>query len=95
MADIEDAAIVPPGRAIMGRQLDKWMWCIPRAHTEGPIADIYLPSDTVAFGILLNCDVKYAKRQTRHLHRQRKVNLAKNSAPASWSDISRTLQMQR
>ncbi|PGG96315.1 CMGC protein kinase [Blastomyces parvus] len=49
MADLEDAAIVPPGSAIMGRQLGNWMWRSPEAHTEGPM---HTPSDIFAFGIV-------------------------------------------
>ncbi|KAK2749961.1 hypothetical protein FQN55_002678 [Onygenales sp. PD_40] len=49
MADIEDAAIVPPDSAIMGRQLGNWMWRSPEAHAEGPM---HTPSDIFAFGIV-------------------------------------------
>ena len=51
MADIEDAAIVPPGSAIMGRQLGNWMWRSPEAHAEGPM---HTPSDIFAFGIVVS-----------------------------------------
>ncbi|KAK2768557.1 hypothetical protein FQN54_000413 [Arachnomyces sp. PD_36] len=49
LGDIEDAAIVPPGSAILGRQLGNWMWRSPEAHAEGPMNTF---SDIFSFGIV-------------------------------------------
>ncbi|OJD25306.1 CMGC protein kinase [Blastomyces percursus] len=49
LGDIEDAAIVPPGTALLGRQLGNWMWRSPEAHAEGPMTT---PSDIFSFGIV-------------------------------------------
>jgi serine/threonine protein kinase len=51
LGDIEDAAIVPPGCAISGRQLGNWMWRSPESHAEGPMNT---PSDIFSFGIVVS-----------------------------------------
>jgi serine/threonine protein kinase len=51
LGDIEDAAIVPPGCAISGRQLGNWMWQSPESHAEGPM---HTPSDIFSFGIVVS-----------------------------------------
>ncbi|KAK0925656.1 hypothetical protein LTR29_018015 [Friedmanniomyces endolithicus] len=49
LADLEDAAHLPPGTAAMGAQLGNWMWRSPEAHAQGPIEK---PSDMFSFGVV-------------------------------------------
>ncbi|EFE29951.1 uncharacterized protein ARB_03292 [Trichophyton benhamiae CBS 112371] len=49
LGDLEDAAIVPPGCGISGRQLGNWMWRSPEAHAEGPMTP---PSDIFSFAVV-------------------------------------------
>ncbi|KAK2808803.1 hypothetical protein FQN49_008679 [Arthroderma sp. PD_2] len=49
LSDIEDAAVVPPGSEIAGRQLGNWMWRSPESHAEGPMNS---PSDIFSFAIV-------------------------------------------
>ncbi|KAF3491084.1 uncharacterized protein GIQ15_00601 [Arthroderma uncinatum] len=49
LSDIEDAAIVPQGSEIAGRQLGNWMWRSPESHAEGPMNT---PSDIFSFAIV-------------------------------------------
>ncbi|KAM5449678.1 hypothetical protein MaudCBS49596_004799 [Microsporum audouinii] len=49
LGDIEDAAIVPEGSEIAGRQLGNWMWRSPESHAEGPLNS---PSDIFSFAIV-------------------------------------------
>ncbi|EFR04876.1 serine/threonine protein kinase [Nannizzia gypsea CBS 118893] len=53
LGDIEDAAIVPPGCGISGRQLGNWMWRSPESHAEGPMTS---PSDVFSFAIVITRD---------------------------------------
>ncbi|EGD97506.1 CMGC/CDK protein kinase [Trichophyton tonsurans CBS 112818] len=50
LGDIEDAAIVPPGCGISGRQMGNWMWRSPESHAEGPMTS---PSDIFSFVVVL------------------------------------------
>ncbi|KAJ4355359.1 uncharacterized protein N0V89_003375 [Didymosphaeria variabile] len=49
VADIEDAAYVPKGSVIRGRQVGNWMWRSPEAHAS---ADVHTPSDMFSFGLV-------------------------------------------
>ncbi|KAH7094906.1 kinase-like domain-containing protein [Paraphoma chrysanthemicola] len=49
VADIEDAAHVPDGYAIVGTQVGNWMWRSPEAHASG---QVHTPSDMFSFGIV-------------------------------------------
>lgn len=51
LADLEDSAHVPPGTAILGRQMGNWMWRSPEAHAEGPVNK---SSDLFSFGIVVS-----------------------------------------
>ena len=51
LADIEDAAYVPPGSAIVGRQVGNIMWRSPEAHAEGRVNK---PSDIWSFGVVVS-----------------------------------------
>ncbi len=51
LADLEDAAHLPPGTAAMGAQLGNWMWRSPEAHAQGPIEK---PSDMFSFGVVVS-----------------------------------------
>lgn len=42
---------MPPGSAILGRQLGNWMWRSPEAHAEGPMNTF---SDVFSFGIVVS-----------------------------------------
>ncbi|OAF59192.1 hypothetical protein VC83_04335 [Pseudogymnoascus destructans] len=49
LADLEDAAYVPPGSAIMGSQVGNQLWRSPEAHAQGPVN---LSSVIFSFGIV-------------------------------------------
>ncbi|KAH7363707.1 kinase-like domain-containing protein [Pyrenochaeta sp. MPI-SDFR-AT-0127] len=49
VADIEDAAYVPEGCVIKGRQVGNWMWRSPEAHA---FADVHTPSNIFSFGLV-------------------------------------------
>ena len=49
LTDIEDAAYVPPGCDIVGKQVGNWMWRSPEAHTQGRVNK---PSDIFSFGVV-------------------------------------------
>ena len=51
LADIEDAAYVPPGYDIVGKQVSNWanwMWRSPEAHAQGCVNK---PFDIFSFGV--------------------------------------------
>ena len=50
IADIDDAAYVPEGKAIVGRQMGNWMWRSPEAHAPARVQE---PSDIFSFGIVV------------------------------------------
>ncbi|KAF1840293.1 kinase-like protein [Cucurbitaria berberidis CBS 394.84] len=50
IADLEDAAYVPPNTAIVGKQAGNYMWRSPEAHASGPIGK---PSDIFSFAIVM------------------------------------------
>lgn len=49
VVDLEDAAHLPPGSAVIGAQVGNIMWRSPEAHAMGPI---WKPSDMFSFGIV-------------------------------------------
>ncbi|KAK4983981.1 hypothetical protein LTR50_006891 [Elasticomyces elasticus] len=49
LADIEDAAHVPPSCDIVGRQVGNWLWRSPEAHAQGRVNK---PSDVFSFGVV-------------------------------------------
>ncbi|KAL9119080.1 MAG: hypothetical protein Q9187_004366 [Circinaria calcarea] len=49
LADVEDAAYVPPGSNITGIQAGNWMWRSPEAHAQGRVNK---PSDIFSFGVV-------------------------------------------
>ena len=51
LADIEDAAYVPAGSDIMGKQVGNWMWRSPEAHAQGRVNK---PSDIFSFGVVVS-----------------------------------------
>jgi serine/threonine protein kinase len=51
VADIEDAAYVPEGCVIKGRQVGNWMWRSPEAHAS---ANVHTPSDIFSFGLVVS-----------------------------------------
>ena len=51
LADIEDAAYVPEGSVIKGRQVGNWMWRSPEAHAS---AAVHTPSDMFSFGLVVS-----------------------------------------
>jgi serine/threonine protein kinase len=51
VADIEDAAYVPEGCVIKGRQVGNWMWRSPEAHAS---AGVHTPSDMFSFGLVVS-----------------------------------------
>jgi serine/threonine protein kinase len=51
VADIEDAAYVPEGCVIKGRQVGNWMWRSPEAHAS---ANLHTPSDMFSFGLVVS-----------------------------------------
>lgn len=51
LADIEDAAYVPPGYDIVGKQVGNQMWRSPEAHALGRVNK---PSDIFSFGVVVS-----------------------------------------
>jgi serine/threonine protein kinase len=51
VADIEDAAYVPEGCVINGRQFGNWTWRSPEAHAS---AEVHTPSDIFSFGLVVS-----------------------------------------
>ena len=51
VADIEDAAYVPQGCVIKGRQVGNWMWRSPEAHAS---TEVHTPSDMFSFGLVVS-----------------------------------------
>lgn len=51
LADIEDAAYVPPRSNIVGKPVGNWMWRSPEAHAQGRVNK---PSDIFSFGIVVS-----------------------------------------
>ncbi|KAK2733738.1 hypothetical protein FQN57_001965 [Myotisia sp. PD_48] len=49
LGDLEDAAIIPPGSAMIGKQAGNWMWRSPEAHARGPVNK---PSDIFSFALV-------------------------------------------
>lgn len=56
LTDIEDAAYVPPGCDIVGRQVGNWMWRSPEAHAQGRVNK---PSDMFSFGVVVSHQTHY------------------------------------
>ncbi|KAL2872746.1 putative calcium/calmodulin dependent protein kinase [Aspergillus lucknowensis] len=54
LGDIEDAAHIPPGCDMVGKQPGNWMWRSPEAHARGPVNK---PSDIFSFALLCICAV--------------------------------------
>ncbi|KAL3471236.1 kinase-like protein [Aspergillus californicus] len=57
LGDLEDAAHMPPGSAMIGKQAGNWMWRSPEAHARGPVNK---PSDI--FSCALVCIYAIHKR---------------------------------
>ncbi|KAF2014219.1 kinase-like protein [Aaosphaeria arxii CBS 175.79] len=49
LADIDDAAYVPEGSALVGRAFGNWMWRSPEAHAS---AACHTPTEMFSFGIV-------------------------------------------
>ncbi|KAH7391070.1 kinase-like domain-containing protein [Phaeosphaeria sp. MPI-PUGE-AT-0046c] len=49
LADLEDAAHIPPGSHMIGKQAGNWMWRSPEAHARGPVNK---PSDIFSFALV-------------------------------------------
>ncbi|CAI6334266.1 unnamed protein product [Periconia digitata] len=49
LGDLEDAAHIPPGSHIIGKQAGNWMWRSPEAHARGPVDK---PSDIFSFALV-------------------------------------------
>lgn len=52
LADLEDAAYLPSGTAVIGKQAGNQMWQSQEAHACGPI---HKPSDIFSFAIVVSC----------------------------------------
>lgn len=63
LGDLEDAAHIPPGSCMIGKQAGNWMWRSPEAHARGPVnksSDIFSFALVVSFtthDFLRSCDV--------------------------------------
>jgi hypothetical protein len=62
LADIEDAAYVPPGCDIVGKRVGNWMWRSPEAHVQGCVNK---PSDIFSFGVVVSCQARYNSSSLR------------------------------
>lgn len=49
LGDLEDAAHIPPGSHMVGKQAGNWMWRSPEAHARGPMNK---PSDMFSFALV-------------------------------------------
>ncbi|QSS60257.1 hypothetical protein I7I51_05054 [Histoplasma capsulatum] len=49
LGDLEDAAHIPPGSHMIGKQVGNWMWRSPEAHAKGPVNK---PSDIFSFALV-------------------------------------------
>jgi hypothetical protein len=62
LADIEDAAYVPLGYDIVGKQVRNWMWRSPEAHAQGRVNK---PSDIFSFGVVVSRQAHYNSSSIR------------------------------
>jgi hypothetical protein len=51
LGDLEDAAHIPPGSYMTGKQAGNWMWRSPEAHARGPVNK---PSDIFSFALVVS-----------------------------------------
>jgi hypothetical protein len=51
LGDLEDAAHIPPGSHMIGKQTGNWMWKSPEAHAQGPVNK---PSDIFSFALVVS-----------------------------------------
>ncbi|TPX24389.1 hypothetical protein DIZ76_013735 [Coccidioides immitis] len=49
LGDLEDAAHIPPGSHMIGKQAGNWTWRRPEAHAKGPLDK---PSDIFSFALV-------------------------------------------
>ena len=56
LADLEDAAHVPPGFNVRGREVGNYMWRGPEAHAQGRVNS---PSDMFSFNIVVSSLIHY------------------------------------
>lgn len=49
LGDLEDAAYIPPGSAMVGKQAGNSMWRSPEAHAKGPVSK---PTDIFSFALV-------------------------------------------
>ncbi|CRL24102.1 Serine/threonine-protein kinase, Ulk1/Ulk2 [Penicillium camemberti] len=54
LGDLEDAAHIPQGCDMVGKQAGNWMWRSPEAHARGPVNK---PSDIFSFALVCICAV--------------------------------------
>lgn len=57
LTDIEDAAHVPPGCDILGKEVGNEMWRSPEAHAQGRVNR---PSDMFSFGVVVSFPAHYS-----------------------------------
>jgi hypothetical protein len=51
LGDLEDAAYIPPGSAMIGKQAGNSMWRSPEARAKGPVNK---PSDIFSFALVVS-----------------------------------------
>lgn len=51
LGDLEDAAHIPAGCDMVGKQAGNWMWRSPEAHARGPVNK---PSDIFSFALVVS-----------------------------------------
>ncbi|PWY66378.1 calcium/calmodulin dependent protein kinase [Aspergillus sclerotioniger CBS 115572] len=52
LGDLEDAAHIPPGSHMIGKQAGNWMWRSPEAHAKGPVGK---PFDIFSYALVCIC----------------------------------------
>ena len=62
LTDLEDAANVPPGYDISGKQVGNFMWRSPEAHAA---TGVEKPSDMFSFGIVVSLSIRYVALASR------------------------------
>ncbi|KAL4896926.1 hypothetical protein BDV59DRAFT_81954 [Aspergillus ambiguus] len=51
LGNLEDAAHIPPGCDMVGKQAGNWMWRSPETHARGPVNK---PSDIISFALVVS-----------------------------------------
>jgi len=62
LGDLEDAAHIPPGCDMVGKQAVNWMWRSPEAHARGRVNK---PSDVFSFALVVSLPYPEKKKKKK------------------------------